>query len=54
LSNKDFNHRVRCGLTTARNSLVQEQRGTGILFSDMANQGWTVDYETLEMGSLGH
>ena len=22
--------------------------------SDMANQGWTVDYETLEIGSLGH
>jgi len=20
----------------------------------MANQGWTVDYETLEVGSLGH
>jgi len=20
----------------------------------MINQGWTVDYETLEMGSLGH
>ena len=39
---------------TAAHSRKQNKEAYGILFSDMANQGWTVDYETLEVGSIGH
>jgi len=38
----------------AAHSRKQNKEAYGILFSDMANQGLTVDYETLEVGSLGH
>ena len=35
-------------------SRKQNKEAYGILFSAMANKGWTVDYETLDMGYLGH
>jgi len=38
----------------AAHSRKQNKKAYGILVSDMANQGWAVDYETLEIGSLGH
>ena len=41
-------------LIAAARSRKQNKEAYGILFSAMANQGWTVDYETLEVGSLGH
>ena len=44
---------TKSNLAAAR-SRKQNKEAYGILFSDMANQGWTVDYETLEVGSLGH
>ena len=44
---------TKSNLVAAR-SRKQNKEVYGILFSDMANQGWTVDYETLEIGSLGH
>ena len=44
---------TKSNLAAAR-SRKQNKEAYGILFSDMTNQGWTVDYETLEMGSLGH
>ena len=44
---------TKSNLAAAR-SRKQNKEAYEILFSDMANQGWTVDYETLEVGSLGH
>ena len=44
---------TKSNLSAAR-SRKQNREAYGILFSDMANQGWTVNYETLEIGSLGH
>ena len=44
-------HKIKLTCSTLQK---QNKEAYGILFSDMANQGWTVDYETLEMGSLGH
>ena len=44
---------TKSNLVAAR-SRKQNKEVYGILFSDMANKGWTVDYETLEIGSLGH
>jgi len=38
----------------AAHSRKQNKGAYGILFSDMANQGWTVDNGMLEIGSLGH
>ena len=43
----------KTNLAEAR-SRQQNKEVYGILFSDMSNQGWSVDYETLEIGSLGH
>ena len=38
----------------AAHSRKQNKEAYGIPISDMANQNWTVDYETLEVGSIGH
>ena len=35
-------------------SRKQNKEVCGNLFSGMSNQGWSVDYGTLEIGSLGH
>jgi len=44
---------TKSNLAAAR-SRKQNKEAYEILFSDMINQGWTVDYETLEMGSPDH
>ena len=41
---------TKSNLAAARSRKLAEQW----VFSDMANQSWTVEYVTLEIGSLGH
>ena len=58
LHNEATVNELTCSTNTESNlsaarSRKRNKEAYGILFSDMANQGWTVDYETLEMGSLG-